>query len=158
MLIHRPLSSEVELRQSCCASSNRYMHHQSGNKTKKRMSFFFFGVKTPILFIFTYSLSSLLLPSFLPFSILGVQNQNSAESFQSTRIGRMRLNHPNRPPPNRTVTMLIHRPALNQIELQRALHVGRRDGCLNVLPAIGSLIIFTALQTLCHLNGIEASP
>ena len=38
--------------------------------------------------------------------------------------------------------MLIHRPALNQIELQRALHVGRRDGCLNVLPAIGSLILF----------------
>ena len=56
--------------------------------------------------LFTYSLSSLLLPSFLPFSILGVQNQNSAESFQSTRIGRMRLN---RPPPNQTATMMIHR-------------------------------------------------
>ena len=44
------------------------------------------------------------------------------------------------PPPNRTATMLIQHTAtaLNQIELQRALHVGRRDGCLNVLPAIGS--------------------
>ena len=68
----------------------------SGNKMKKTENFLWSELKD----LFTYSPIHLFAPIF-PFGILGMLDQNSAEAFQPTRIGRMRLNQPKTvtPPP-----------------------------------------------------------